>query len=227
MKHQIEEVSLSKLTPNPANPKNHNNDLIDKSLGLFGYIDPIVVDGRTGLMISGHGRKETLDMMFAEGKPAPAGVVVKDGEWFIPVVAGWSSKDDTEAKAALVALNRTSEQGGWDRENLLPILQELSEHNILELVGFEESELNVLERLVEAENVFTIDVSSAIDEFIGDTNIEAASIGSTFSSVLRVYFETPESRQEFYTLIGYQNDAKQLTIRYPATFQRKAAEQWA
>jgi hypothetical protein len=139
MKHIIAEVSLADLTPNPANPKNHNNDLIDKSLSSFGYIDPIVVDERTGLMISGHGRKETLDLMFAEGKPAPAGVTVIDGEWFIPVVKGWASKDDTEAKAALVALNRTSERGGWDRENLLPILQELSEHNILDMVGFEES----------------------------------------------------------------------------------------
>lgn len=227
MEHKIELVALTNLKPNPINPKNHNEDLLDKSLSTFGYIDPIVIDERTGMMISGHGRKETLDLMRKDGKEPPAGVTVKNGEWMVPVVKGWASKDDTEANAALVALNRTTEQGGWDRENLLPILQELSEANILDLVGFAESDLVVLERAVEAENVFTIDVSDAIDEFIDDTQIDSERITVAYSSVLRVYFQTPEARQDFFDQIGYKNDDKQLTIRYPATFERQAAEKWS
>ena len=227
MEHKIELVALTNLKPNPINPKNHNEDLLDKSLSTFGYIDPIVIDERTGMMISGHGRKETLDLMRKDGKEPPAGVTVKNGEWMVPVVKGWASKDDTEANAALVALNRTTEQGGWDRENLLPILQELSEANILDLVGFAESDLVVLERAVEAENVFTIDVSDAIDEFIDDTQIDPERITVAYSSVLRVYFQTPEARQDFFDQIGYKNDDKQLTIRYPATFERQAAEKWS
>ena len=84
----------------------------------------------------------------------------------------------------------------------------------------------MLERLVEAENVFTLDLSSAIDEFIGDSNIESDRITQIFSTMLRVYFETEEARQEFFNLIGYKNDEKQLTIRYPATFQKQAAAEW-
>jgi hypothetical protein len=227
VKHKIEEVDLAELKPNPINPKNHNRDLLDKSLGSFGYIDPIVVDERTGYMISGHGRRETLELMKEAGKPAPNGVTVKGDKWLVPVVRGWESKDDIEANAALVALNRTTEQGGWDRENLLPILQGLSEANILDLVGFAESDLTVLERAVEAETVFTIDVSDAIDEFIDDTGIEKDRITVLYSSVLRVYFQTEDARQEFFDTIGYDNDGKQLTIRYPKSFERQAAEKWS
>ena len=227
MAHLIELVPLSELQENPANPKNHNENLIDKSLATFGYIDPIVVDQRTGLLISGHGRKQVLTIMQAEGKDAPAGITVgKDGEWLVPVVTGWASKDDTEARAALVALNRTTEQGGWDRENLLEILQELSEIDALDTVGFAKADLSILEKALEAEDVFTMDISEAIDEFIGDTGVSPERIPLTFSSSLRVYFQTPEARQEFFNLIGYTNDEKQQTIRYPATFQKQASEVW-
>lgn len=226
MEHKIEAMDLAELKPNPANPKHHNEDLLDKSLSTFGYIDPIVIDERTGYMISGHGRRETLDLMKYDGKKAPAGIIVDGDKWLVPVVRGWASKDDTEANAALVALNRTTEQGGWDRENLLPILQELSEANILDIVGFNQSDVTVLERALEAENVFTVDISDAIDEFIDDTNIEGERITVQYSSVLRVYFQTPESRDEFFKLIDYKNDGKQLTIRYPKSFERQAADQW-
>jgi hypothetical protein len=226
MEHKIEYVPLSKLQPNPANPKSHNEQLIDKSLSTFGYVDPIVVDERTGFMISGHGRKQVLELMKNEGKEAPLGITENKGEWLVPVVTGWSSKDDTEARAALVALNRTTEQGGWDRENLLTILQELSEVDALDTVGFAETDLLVLERALEAEDVFTMDTSAAIDEFIGDSGIDKERIQMQFSSMLRVYFQTEEARQTFFDAIGYKNVEKQLTIRYPASFQRQDAEQW-
>ena len=222
----IDLISLDKLQPNPANPKNHDEDLLDRSFTAFGYIEPIVVDERTGFMVSGHGRKEVLTRMRNEGKSAPTGIVVKDGEWLVPVATGWASKDDMEARAALVALNRTTERGGWNADSLFSILKELSENDILDTVGYEKTDVLIMEKSLEASDVFTMDVQSAIDEFIGDTGIESDKIQLQYSTVLRVYFQTEEARQEFFDTIGYKNEKDQLTIRYPATFQRKAAEEW-
>ena len=222
----IDLVALDDLQPNPANPKNHDKPLLDKSLATFGYVEPIVVDQRTGFMISGHGRKEVLTEMRDSGKEAPAGITVKNGKWLVPVATGWASKDDTEARAALVALNRTTEQGGWNRENLLTILQELSDNNILDTVGFVETDLTNLGKALEADSVFTMDLQSVIDEFVGDTGVDPDRVVNQYSTVLRVYFQTPESRKDFYDAIGYKHDAKEITIRYPSTFHREAAEKW-
>jgi hypothetical protein len=226
MTHKIDLVPLDELQPNPANPKNHDEVLLDKSLATFGYVDPIVVDQRTGFMISGHGRKQVLTNMRDEGKEPPTGITVKDGVWLVPIVSGWASKDDTDARAALVALNRTTEQGGWNRENLYDILKELSENNTLDTVGFVETDLANLGKALEATDVFTMDISTAIDEFIGDSGVDERGVEMQYSTMLKVYFQTPDARQEFFNLIGYKNDEKQLTIRYPATFTRKDADEW-
>ena len=164
--------------------------------------------------------------MRSEGKTPPLGIVVKDNKWYIPVVRGWSSKDDVEAHGALVALNRTTERGGWNRDNLFEILKEMSQNNILDSVGYAQTDLLIMERALEAQEIFRTDVKSAIDEFIGDTGIEADRMPLRFSSVLRVYFQTEESRQEFFDATGYKNNVKQLTIRYPSTFHKESAETW-
>lgn len=226
MTHKISLIPLDELQPNPLNPKDHDQALLNKSFSTFGYIEPIVVDERTGYMVSGHGRKEVLEKMRSENQTPPAGITVEDGQWLVPVVTGWASKDDVEAHGALVALNRTTERGGWNRDNLFTILKELSENNILDSVGYANTDILILERSLEAQDVFTTDINSAIDEFIGDTGVEADRIAIQYSTVLRVYFQTEESRKEFFNLIGYKDDGKQLTIRYPASFQKSAAEVW-
>lgn len=226
MKHQIELRPLNKLHANPLNPKAHDKELLNKSLTAFGYVEPIVIDGRTDLMISGHGRREVLQQLWDEGANPPEGVTVKDGQWMIPVVTGWSSKDDVEVNAVLVALNRTTERGGWNDNNLLTILQDLSEHDTLDLAGYVEADIAVLQRIVEAQDAFTADIKSVMDEFIDEHGLDAERIDNTYSSVLRVYFQTEEARQDFFDAIGYQNVEKQKTIRYPKTYQKQAAEQW-
>jgi len=227
MSHSIELVALKDLIANPLNPKSHNDALINKSFSAFGYIDPIVIDERTNFMISGHGRQEVLRQMQENNESAPEGITVKDGTWFVPVVKGWSSKDDTEANAALVALNRTNEMGGWDRENLLTILEELLATDKLDLVGFLNTDVTMLQRALEAEGVFTQDLTNAIDEFISETGVDIEGRIAHYSTVLKVYFQTEESRQEFFNLIEYKNEGKtQSSIRYPKTFIRETAEQW-
>ena len=226
MSHKIELKPLDELVPNPLNPKAHDEELLGKSLAAFGYVEPIVIDGRTGMMISGHGRRNVLQAIHDEGGNPPEGVTVKGGKWMVPVVTGWSSKDDTEVHAVLVALNRTTERGGWDEDNLLAILQELSGSDALALAGYAEADVAILQRMIEAKDVFTVDVTTAIDEFVDDNAIDPNRIDLQYSSVLRVYFQTEEARQEFFDRIDYRNEVDQKTIRYPSTFKKQAAEQW-
>jgi len=142
---RIEHVQISALIPNPRNPKTHRADVLDASVGRFGYIEPVVIDGRTGYLISGHGRTETLRTMQERGDQPPDGVTVDaDGHWLVPAVTGWSSRTDQEADAALIALNRTTEIGGWDNETLAGLVAELSENNALDGVGFDTADLEAI-----------------------------------------------------------------------------------
>lgn len=148
---RTEYIPLDHLTADPANPKAHNVDVIDASIGRFGIIDQIVRDDRTGYIISGHGRDETLRRMRDRGDNPPEGVRVDaGGHWLIPVIVGWSSRTDSEARAALIALNRTTELGGWVDESLLDLLDGLTaegEHG-LDGVGFDDDSIDALrERL--------------------------------------------------------------------------------
>lgn len=145
----IEYVSLRKLRADPRNPKAHAGEAIEHSVGRFGFVEPIVVDERTGFIASGHGRVETLTRMRVDKKAAPSGVrVTAKGDWLVPVVKGWASATDAEAGAALIAFNRTTELGGWVDEALLDLLQEIDD---AEGLGFGEDALADLEAQVAAE----------------------------------------------------------------------------
>lgn len=124
---RVEFLPLDELTPDPRNPKGHSLDTIDASIGRFGMVESVVRDDRTGRIISGHGRHETLRAMEARGETPPEGVKVNsEGQWLVPVLTGWASRTDSEASAALIALNRTTELGGWVDDALLDLLDDLN-----------------------------------------------------------------------------------------------------
>lgn len=140
---RIEYRKLSELEPDPRNPRAHESaHLVRKSMGRFGFVEPIVVDGRTGYIVSGHGRVKTLEAMRRDGEAPPEGVrVTKKGAWLVPVVEGWASDSDTEAGAALIAMNRTTELGGWVDDELLELLADIEHAGDL---GFDDDALESL-----------------------------------------------------------------------------------
>lgn len=143
---RLEYMRLADLGLNPANPKTHDIDGIRKSIERFGYVEPATIDERDMTIVAGHGRVKTLAAARTAGLPAPDGVIVDtDGEWLIPVNRGWSSKDDVEQQAALVALNRYTEIGGWDDSALAEVLKAVSASSFgLEGVGYNMEELSAL-----------------------------------------------------------------------------------
>jgi ParB-like chromosome segregation protein Spo0J len=147
---RIEYRAVRDLQPDDRNPKTHDLKTLGASVTRFGYIEPVVLDERTGRILAGHGRTETLSALEAQGGEPPEGVVVEDGIWQVPVVVGWASADDNEAAAALIALNRTTEIGGWD-DSVLDLLTSITETELgLDGIGFTEADVDRMLRLQEA-----------------------------------------------------------------------------
>lgn len=129
-----------------TNPKKHDIDKLRASVKHHGFVEPMVVDERTGRLVAGHGRLETLRAMQAAGLEAPSGIKTADGKWLAPVLRGWASENDAQASAYLVASNRLVEAGGWDESALADLLNEINSEGYLEASGHDERTLEELVR---------------------------------------------------------------------------------
>lgn len=119
-------MPLAELPEATRNAKAHDELAQASSVDRFGFIEPIVLDERTGRLVSGHGRRADLLRREAAGDDPPEGIEVdENGTWLVPVVRGWASRTDADAEAAGVALNRVGEAGGWQLDVLAETLQYL------------------------------------------------------------------------------------------------------
>lgn len=137
---RIEYLPLDAIKGAAANPKDHSIDELTKSYERFGSGEAPLLDERTGRLVAGHGRVETLRALFKKApKEPPEGVQSVRGEWLVPVQRGWASANDREAAAYLVASNRLVELGGWDQGKLNDLLSELASagEKALEGIGYD------------------------------------------------------------------------------------------
>lgn len=144
---RIETLPIDQIPEAPRNAKAHDEARIAASLGRFGYIEPMVLDERTGRLVAGHGRLAELRARHARGEQAPDGITIRaDKMWMAPVVRGWRSRSDEEADAAAIALNRVGEAGGWNRDVLAEVLAELQQGDadLAEATGFTAGQLDDL-----------------------------------------------------------------------------------
>ena len=132
---RIEFLPLRAIQAAKRNVKDHNIGAIHESVKRFGFADAVVIDERTGSLVAGHGRVETLLAMEQRGEPPPNGIEVRDGVWLAPVQRGWASRNDAEAEAFLIAANRTPELGGWNQSVLDEVLCDLSKQGEEALAG--------------------------------------------------------------------------------------------
>lgn len=142
---RVEYMRLDELHPDPRNPKAHSLPDIDASMDRFGYTEPVLLDERTGLLVAGHGRVESAQGRKARGEAPPRGVKIDpDGAWLLPVARGWSSVDDTDAGAYLVASNRLTEKGGWLDDPLGQLLTGLRAEDRLGGTGYDGADVDAL-----------------------------------------------------------------------------------
>lgn len=149
MARTVELVPLDELAGAPVNPKEHDEEGIERSIEAFGIIDLITMDERTSTIISGHGRRDSLRARKAAGKEPPDDVEVDElGRWLVPVIRGWASIDDSDRDAALIAVNRLTETGGWRTEDLVQMLDNLRDTPFLEATGYGATELDDMFKLL-------------------------------------------------------------------------------
>lgn len=217
-----ERVRLADIRGNPRNPKEHASDVIASSVRRFGWVEPVVVDRRTGMLVSGHGRVEALRDMRDGGESPPDGIDVDvDGEWLIPAVTNWASRSDAEAEAVILALNRTGEIGGWNDRTLADLLDGLSATAArFDGTGFNQGDLAVLLRQLDADARFGTDQSGAADEFLGIATVSGDGIGSVAYRQIRVVFADEVGCRDFFAKLGRKYDAECRSFGYPESIPR-------
>ncbi len=143
-RRRLEYMPLSDLASAERNSKDHNPQEMRRSVARFGFIEVPTIDERTGRLVAGHGRRDDLIAAQAEGADLPDGIIIKNGEWHVPVVRGWRSRDDAEALAAGIALNRIGE-GLWKRDELAEDLEQLASSELgLDGTGYSAADLEDL-----------------------------------------------------------------------------------
>lgn len=144
---RIEYLPLGSLQPHPRNPKDHDIGEICRSIRRFGFNDAVIIDERTGRLVSGHGRVEALRALQRDMQGDPPAGVKKDtasADWTVPVQRGWASKDDTEAEAFIIAANRLVEIGGYNDANLEAVLKDLAVAGALDGIGYDADDVEQL-----------------------------------------------------------------------------------
>lgn len=149
-------VPLTDLAPTPGNPKKHEVERIIESIGTHGFVDQPIADERTGTILGGHGRREALIEMQIRGERLPGGLLMdNDGGWLVPVQRGWASRDDAEAKALNIKLNKIGADGGWRPRSLAAYLEDIvtADAELYDSLAITEDELDKLLRQVDPETL--------------------------------------------------------------------------
>jgi hypothetical protein len=141
----IEYVPLSQIITWPRNPKDHDIPLITQSMFRFGFINPLIVDERSGQLVAGHGRLESLNnMMLDRAEPPDRVRVSESGEWLVPVLRGVQFANQAEAEAYALADNQLTIVAGWNEAELGRVLADLSEVYAEEGLGWTLGEIDDL-----------------------------------------------------------------------------------
>lgn len=119
----LEYLDIESLQPYPGNPKEHDLRSLTDSITRFGFVEPIILNQVTGHILSGHGRVESLLLLKSKKSPPPNGVVQQDGQWLVPAVR--ISIPAHDEHAAVLALNKIVETGGWNIEYLARSIRDL------------------------------------------------------------------------------------------------------
>jgi DNA modification methylase len=145
---QIKTVSVEKLIPYVRNSRTHSDGQVAQiaaSIKEFGWTNPILVDGESGV-IAGHGR-----LLAAR----------KLGHKEVPVIE-LKHMTESQKRAYVIADNQLAMNAGWDTTLLSLELADLKEQGFeMDVLGFDPKELD---KLLEPEQVDGLTDEDAVPE---------------------------------------------------------------
>ena len=148
---QIKTVSVEKLIPYVKNSRTHSDGQVAQiaaSIKEFGWTNPILVDGESGV-IAGHGR-----LLAAR----------KLGQKEVPVIE-LAHMTESQKRAYVIADNQLAMNAGWDTTLLSLELADLKEQGFeMDVLGFDPKELD---NLLEPEQVDGLTDEDAVPEAPG------------------------------------------------------------
>jgi ParB-like chromosome segregation protein Spo0J len=121
--HQMDPAALVPADYNPRKITDHQMSALKRSLERWGFVEPVVLNERTGRIVGGHQRvAAALELAMSE----------------VPVIK--VTLDEDAEKALNIALNKIS--GEWDEVKLGELLSDLDQRDWdLPDLGFEDDEL--------------------------------------------------------------------------------------
>lgn len=123
-------VAIDSLQPFPGNPRRGDITVLRDSLSRFGQVRPLLVDAADPtLIVAGH------HILLAAAEEGWTHVAAIPNEF----------ADDDEARAYLLADNRTHDRGGYDLEALSVQLEALRDTSTLDGTGYTDGYLGELE----------------------------------------------------------------------------------
>lgn len=145
---QIKTVAVEKLIPYVKNSRTHSDGQVAQiaaSIKEFGWTNPILVDGESGV-IAGHGR-----LLAAR----------KLGQKEVPVIE-LAHMTESQKRAYVIADNQLAMNAGWDTTLLSLELADLKEQGFeMDVLGFDPKELD---KLLEPEQVEGLTDEDAVPE---------------------------------------------------------------
>ena len=106
----VERIRLDDLVRHPRNARTHNLDVIKESLRTHGQFAPLIVQRSTLTVLAGNGRHEAMEQLGWE----EADVIRLD-------------VDDEQALKILLVDNRSSDTGDYRSDELVALLESLSD----------------------------------------------------------------------------------------------------
>ena len=145
----IKKVNIDDIKPMECNPRvtltkeDFEYNALKKSVDTFGLVSPLIINARTGNLVSGHQR---LNVLKEKGEKETEAVIIDVSE--------------SEEKALCIALNKI--KGVWDYGKLSMLIQELSSESVdMEVTGLQPLEIKEL----------LGELDGDIDVDFGETNV--------------------------------------------------------
>jgi len=127
-----QQLAITALKPHPENPRRGDVDGIMESLGRFGQVRPIVVQGGTGIVVAGNHTLEAARRLGWENI------------WAVMV-----QLSDEDALAYLLADNRLADKASYDDAVLLEALRKLNASGDLTGIGYSQDDMDDLVSAIE------------------------------------------------------------------------------